>query len=154
MDLDQWRIHSQHAVRHARTMSSSVTSILHSELWLGQILDWMLLQPFGVLKDVSHNGAVWFPKRKTYRGCGNYIYSLLYQHILRASKGTDLESKFLKLGDRYATLSSHAEDSTTALGKQGDVIEVMLAIIRETGPAVPRRAPSSHSSWHAYQELL
>ena len=105
-------------------------------VWLQPVIEWMSVQAAGDLKAMSHHGAVYFSSTKSYRDCGNYMYSLLYQSLLCASRDTILEDSFHKLGCKFETLSESVADSRTALWKQGDAIEILLSITRCTGPQV------------------
>jgi len=82
----------------------------------------------------SHEGAVY---RKG-RSCdeGNWPYSLLFQMLLKTVLTGD--HCLRTLGEKYPSLAVNAQSSMDALSLQGDVIEVVLAICREQGPAVER----------------
>ncbi len=115
-----------------RQMQQSVDVIVNS-LTLVEAVTFINSNSRQRFKDRSHEGAVF----RHGRSCdeGNWPYSLLFQMLLKAV--TD-DHCLHTLGKTYQSLAVNSQSSMDALSLQGDVIEVVLAICREQGPAVQR----------------
>ena len=87
------------------------------------------------IKEMSRPGVVYRGRRQV--DAGNFAYALLYQMLLGRLTGEPLHPLW-SLGERFSPLCVYRGfDTTHGIGMQGDVIECLLSVIRETGPAVP-----------------
>jgi len=91
-----------------------------------------------IFKDVSHYGVVFIEKR--WKDLGNYQYTFLYQFLLRVAQGrrNHLLQLMQELAQRYPTLAFRALPTDLSLIMKGDVIEFVLSVARETGPAISK----------------
>ena len=86
----------------------------------------------------SNEGFVWHERR--WQDFGNYRYAVLYQLLFRLAVFYKMDARdlFVRLGARYSSLEMKASITSASLELRGDVIEVILADCRETGPAVDK----------------
>ena len=74
---------------------------------------------------------------------GNYTYTLLFQTLVRVGRAHPVTHGFVcelleGVAERWPTLAYRAAPTETSLIMKGDVIEVLLAQARETGPVIDR----------------
>ena len=87
-------------------------------------------------KTQSNQGFVWHKKR--HKDLGNVRYAILYQFLFRLACHTQapVTGLFQELEGRYTSLGMQAPITTNSAELRGDVIEVILACCRFTGPEV------------------
>ena len=105
------------------------------------------------LKEWSHHGFIYRKKRSCDEG--NYIYSVLFYWMLRLSentfrgRATPVEAIIQKHpGLTPFTETGHDYNEEKLWGFQGDIIEHILAICREQGPAIPRGVAKDRQQCH------
>jgi len=91
-----------------------------------------------IFKDISQSGVVFIEKR--WKDLGNYQYTFLYQLLLRVARDqqNDLLPLMQALAQRYPTLAFRAKPTNSSLTMKGDVIEFVLSVARDTGPAISK----------------
>ena len=96
-----------------------------------------------IFKDISHYGVVFIEKH--WKDLGNYQYTFLYQLLLRVAQGrqNDLLPLTQALAQRYPTLAFRAKPTDLSLIMKGDVIEFVLSVARDTGPAISKEVTLS-----------
>ena len=127
-----------------RRSISAVCSLLKTLccLWrwtiaaLRQGLETILNLSSDEFKQLSHYGFVWIKRRPI--DSGNWVYSLLFGWLLRARSPPDVVELLQALGTRYATLRKDHPTTSDSMGRRGDVLEVILAECRLTGPSIPK----------------
>ena len=87
-------------------------------------------------KEFSYDGFVWIKGRPI--DSGNWVYSLLFGWLLRSRASLDVGELFQTLGTQYATLRRGHPTTEDSMGRRGDVLEVVLAVCRLTGPSIPK----------------
>ena len=97
-------------------------------------------------KDQSNLGCV-------YRGgkpidIGNYRYCMLYQLICRQTDEGPLLAALREMWCLYSSTSIEAPPSYKSIEMKGDVVELVLAYCRLTGPNISPRARANHISFN------
>lgn len=87
-------------------------------------------------KELSYDGFVWIKGRPI--DSGNWVYSLLFGWLLRGRVPLNIVGLLQALGNRYATLRRDHPTSSDSMERRGDVLEVVLAQCRLTGPSIPK----------------
>jgi hypothetical protein len=87
-------------------------------------------------KELSYDGFIWI--RGSPIDAGNYVYALLFGWLLRGRVPLNIVELLQALGNRYATLRRDHPTSSDSMERRGDVLEVVLAQCRLTGPSIPK----------------
>ena len=87
-------------------------------------------------KELSYDGFIWIRGRPI--DAGNYVYALLFGWLLRGRVPLNIVELLQALGNRYATLRRDHPTSSDSMERRGDVLEVVLAQCRLTGPSIPK----------------
>ena len=135
MSIDLGRLQSAQSLVLLREMDHCVAQLAGSAA-LRQGLTTLVNQPSDEFKQLSHDGFVWIKRR--YIDSGNWVYSLPIGWLLRARAPPDVVELLQALGTRYATLRRDHPTSSDSMGRRGDVLEVILAECRLTGPSIPK----------------
>ena len=122
-------------------LDDSLLSILNSPVLLDTLaflsnvhITWQ------TVKDISHDGAVWYGGRRSWVDLGNWSYACLYNCLWRLSSFGDdhvmVHALLKDLAAKWPSLELKAEPTTASIERKGDIMEVVLAQCRLTGPAV------------------
>jgi len=91
-------------------------------------------------KQLSYDGFVYIRERRKLCATdqGNWVYSLLYGWLLCCRPPRDVAQLLEQISGRFATLGRGHPTTESSMNRRGDVLEVVLAECRLTGPAIPQ----------------
>ena len=135
MSIDLGRLQSAQSLVLLMEMDHCVKQLGGSAA-LRQGLETILHIRSDEFKQLSHDGFVWIKRRPI--DSGNWVYSLLFGRLLRVRAPPDVVELLQALGTRYATLRRDHPTSSDSMERRGDVLEVVLAECRLTGPSIPK----------------
>ena len=145
MPIDLGRLQSAQSLVLLREMDHCVEQLAGSAA-LRHGLETIKKSSSDEFKKLSHEGFVWIKRRPI--DSGNWVYSLLFGWLLRARAPPDVVELFQVLGTRYATLRRDHPTSSDSMERRGDVLEVMLAECRLTGPSIPKATRDERELGH------
>ena len=135
MSIDLGRLQSPQSLVLLMEMHHCVEQLAGSAA-LRQGLETIVNVSSDEFKQLSHDGFIWIKRRPI--DSGNWVYSLLFGWLLRVRAPPDVVELLQALGTRYATLLRDHPTSSDSMERRGDVLEVVLAQCRLTGPSIPK----------------
>jgi hypothetical protein len=131
------RLMGDNGRRKCIALLTTLKDIFDSPTWT-EGLQLILSMDREEFKTLSSEGLV-FRKKRSY-DLGNWSYALVYQlHgcYLMMSGDCKLSSDMVTLAEHYESLDINCVPSNESLSMKGDVVEVVLALARRTGVAIP-----------------
>jgi hypothetical protein len=101
-------------------------------------LNCILLMSRSAFKELSNQGFVY--KQGRHVDLGNWRWNVLYQCLAMLSTkfNPDINERLTQISQLYPTLGRKAPPTPQSISMKGDVVEVALALCRETGHSIAK----------------